>query len=119
MYGNLLLVWDDNPSYSTDQTISVFRKVLELDPGCWEAYQEIGFLYDTYLDDFVAAEAAFRTAIALGGEVNCYCGLARVLAQRGLKHESLDVLSGSNCPFGHLAVVDELRAEIRNDVWNK
>jgi len=117
LYGNLLLIWDDNPGYSTQQTIAVFRKVIELDPGCWEAYQEIGFLYDTFLDESRAAETAFRTAIALGGDENCYCGLARVLAQMGRKRESIDVLSASACPYSHLPAIAKLRTDIQRDLW--
>ena len=70
-----------------------YERAIECDPGCADAYVELGYVLDTYYDDFAGAERAFRKAIALGSRGDdVYVGLARVLAQQGRRRSALRLL---------------------------
>jgi Flp pilus assembly protein TadD len=81
------------PNITKEDYRRCYERAIECDPGFADAYVELGYVLDTYYDDFAAAERAFRKAIALGSRGDdVYVGLARVLAQQGRKRSALRLL---------------------------
>ena len=120
MYGDFLNISDadSEPDATLENVIAAYNKALELDPGCAEAHQELGFLHDLYRDDFEQSQELFRAAIALGAGADSYYGLARVMAQQGRQQEACDLLAPGNCPFASDPAIQELMGEIKAGMWS-
>ena len=46
--------------YQLDDALASYRKAIELDPGCAQAYEEIGHFHDAILDEPEQAQAYFQ-----------------------------------------------------------
>jgi len=104
----------------SDEPADYYRKALEIDPRCWEAWEELGYCYDIDCA-FDMAIDAFRHSIALGGGANSFYGLARCLAQRGDKSEALQTVSQALASCGSAEDAQELRQlkdEIERGIWD-
>lgn len=101
-----------------EEALACYERALDIDPASIEALESKGFFLDVAYDDFQAAERAFRQALALGGSVDTYVGLARVLAQAQRKQEALDLLDPSQCPFSDAQSVSTMRREIQKGIWD-
>lgn len=98
------------------QAISCFKKAVRIDPECVDALEELGYCHDI-LDEYEAAEVAFRQALACGGSPYVFAGLARLLQERGDTPGALKLLSSRSCPFQEHPAVKQMRAEIRKREW--
>ena len=115
-FGELILLSDET-RYRAADALSAYEKAVALDPEWAEPYENIGYLYDTYFNDFGQAESAFRKAIELGAEAESYTGLAGVLAQRG--DQIAEILSFlDNCPFADESAIKKMRSEIEEGQWS-
>lgn len=101
----------------TIRRLDCLRRVVELDRGHADAHEEIGYLLDTYFDDFHGAEEAFRDAIASGAGVDSYVGLARVLAQMGRREEALSLLATLSSPDATHPSVINMTNELNEGIW--
>ena len=108
---------DEQYGYTAKDYLRCFENSVRLDPEYADAQQELGFVLDTYFDEYEKAEEAFKIAIELGAEHESYFGLARVLAQMGKTDEAIASLSESDCPFYNQPDIQELRAEILHGGW--
>jgi hypothetical protein len=97
--------------------LQLYQRALSLDNANADALTEIGYIYDTYFDDYARAEGAFRAAIALGSDHMSYSGLARVLAEVGRSNEALSLLSPDQCPYSDHPSIRDLRREIVEGCW--
>jgi tetratricopeptide (TPR) repeat protein len=102
--------------YKLADALSAYERAIALDPQWAEPYEEVGYYWDNYFDDFARAEVVFRKAIELGAGAHSYAGLARVLAERGTgTAEVLAFLDG--CPYVGETVIQEMRSEIEKGLW--
>ena len=108
---------DDGCGYAAEDYLRCFKSALRCDPSNKEAYQELGYVLDTYFSDFGSAEKAFTRAIELGADHESYFGRARVLAQMGKADEAIDSLSENACPFHDHPTIQSLRSEILDGMW--
>ncbi len=95
--------------------LGCYTKAILTDPKCAEAYESLGYLFDVYADDFVAAELAFRRAIELRAGRDSFVGLARVLAETNRGRDALRLLL--KCKYRSHSAVRELMREIRSGIW--
>jgi hypothetical protein len=99
------------PEFLTHLTLAV-----QLDDSDPEAFEELGYIYDIYIDDMIQAEYYFQQAIERGGSEWCYSGLARVLEQMGRREDAFRVLD--TCPFQWAECVIDMRGEIERGEWD-
>lgn len=97
---------------------SLYSRAIALDPENADAWTSLGFVHDVYRDDFERAIDCFRQAVELGGNAECYDGLARCFAQSGRKQEALDTLEPDACPFAFEESIVTLRHEIETGMWD-
>jgi uncharacterized protein HemY len=116
--GTIMQRCGDEYYYTRADYLRCYENAVKCDVGNWEAYQELAYVLDTYFDDYVAAERAFRAAIKVGAEAESYCGLARVLAQVGKTDDAINILSEGVCPFHSDSEVQKMRAEIVAGDWS-
>jgi len=109
---------DEDFGYTAEDYRRCFENSIGCDSGNTEAYQELGYVLDTYFDAYDKAERAFRKAVELGAGYESYYGLARVLAEMGKDSEALRCLSGNACPFSQDPAIQQLRREILDGIWN-
>lgn len=109
---------DSAHGYTPADYLRCFKNAVTCDASNWEAYQELGYVFDNFFDDYTKAEQAFRTAIGLGAGIESYCGLARVLAQNGQTDKAIDSLSEDTCPFYGDGEIRALRADILAGDWS-
>lgn len=118
MKGDLIQLAADDVEIDLEEALACYQRAVELDPGSEEGWTEIGYFLDVVRDDPPAAEEAFRQAVALGGSVDSYAGLARVLAEQGREKEALAVLMPCECPWSEDARIREMKAEIEQGDWD-
>ncbi len=118
MYGDLLQLGVDDAPERLEEALVAYRRAVELDPGDVDAWCEIGCFLDVHQDDPAGAEAAFRRALALGGSLDTYAGLARLLAEQGRAPEALQLLSADACPWAENPRVLARRKEIERGDWS-
>jgi tetratricopeptide (TPR) repeat protein len=111
-----LIQFSDKSPFSLNDALQSYEQAVSIDPTNSEAYECIGTFQDTINEDFEKAEAAFRQALALGGGVRTYVGLARVLAQMGRASEAIDLLE--RCPEQENEQLMQLRKEIADGIWS-
>lgn len=117
--GNLLLLAP--PGYeSSDSPVGCYRRAVIIDDTAAEAWEDLGYYYDSYEDEFDLAIEAFEQALRCGGGVDSIYGLARSLAQANRIGEALARLDGAIA--GQLSDEDkrkliELRQEIEEREW--
>lgn len=117
MRGDLIQLSPDSPGIHIEEALECYRKAIEIDPRYIDGWTSIGYFLDVIADDFRAAEDAFRRAIAHGGSVEAFVGLARVLAEQGRENEAIALLGSSNCPWVDDAKIEKIKLEIENDEW--
>ena len=103
--------------YTADDSLRCFENSVKYDGTNPAAFQELGYVLDTYFDEYEKAERAFRTAIDLGAGYESYYGLARVLAEMDRNEQALDTLLEENCPFWQHPEIQRLQTEILEGVW--
>jgi tetratricopeptide (TPR) repeat protein len=107
----------DDHGYSGEDYLRCFENAVRCHPGNAEASRELGYVLDIYFDAYDRAEHAFRKAIELGADQECYFGLARVLAQMGKVDDAIASLSKDVCPFHDHPDIQHLRDEILAGGW--
>jgi len=114
--GDMIQLSADDCPHELKDALASYTRALEADSKCAEAYESIGYYYDTFTDDLEAAETAFRKAVELNAGLDSHIGFARVLAQRGNDAAAVRVLDC--CPAPEDEEVLSLREEIENGVWS-
>lgn len=112
-------VWEDNPKAekARAEILSCYERAVVLNPTLAEAYESIGYFYDTIENDVPSAEEPFEKAVELGGEADSHVGLARVRVQLG--HDPDEVIAWlEESPYADAPEVVELIEEIRNGDWS-
>lgn len=118
MLGDALQLAADLPATGLPAAaLKCYERAIELDPASVEALNAKAAFLDVAHDNFPAAEALYRRALALGGDVDTYTGLARVLAQSGECQAALDLLDERCCPFASDDSVIVMRREIAGGTW--
>lgn len=115
--GTIMQRCGDEHGYTSADYRQCYENAIKCNARNWEAYQELGYVLDTYSDDYAGAECAFRSAIDVGAGAESYCDLARVLAQTGKTDEAIHSLSEGACPFHSDSAVQTLGAEIVAGDW--
>jgi tetratricopeptide (TPR) repeat protein len=105
--------------FNPDGFLGCCENAVKADRRNFEAYQELGFVLDVYFDRFNEAQKAFESAIELGGGVESYYGLARVLAESGRVGDAIAGLSKDVCPYYDDPMIRELRSEIEDGSWHR
>lgn len=85
-----------------------YRKALEFDPLCGEAYEALGYLYDLD-DDYEQSELMFRAAIDCTGGPDSFIGFARMLASQDKLLEAKAILTEAKAGFE--TIVNEISNE--------
>lgn len=116
--GNLIQLSSIDAGYELEEALRSYEKAVSVDPKCSEAYEEIGYFYDTIMDAPKAAEPFFQKAIEFGAGAPSYHGLARVLAELNRAEEAVKLLSAENCSYHATADIVELIDEIRAGTWS-
>jgi hypothetical protein len=91
LLGDVAQVGGDVKLFDGDAA-TIYRKALEIDPFCAEAYEELGYLEYVVHDDGIRSERFFRTALACEERVHSYIGLAKALFLQGRNRAALRVL---------------------------
>ena len=105
--GDLMGLEGEFPSLSLGRE-DCYRKALEFDPLCGEAYEALGYLYDLD-DDYEQAELMFRVAIDCTRGPDSFIGLARTLASQDKLREAKAILTEAKTGF------ESIVAEIVNE----
>ena len=113
--GDLIQLAPERYTLGRNDVLASYVMALVLDTRFAEAYESIGYFLDTYDDNFIIAEAAFRKAIKIRPTPDSYAGLARVLAEQHRSKEALQILK--RCPFSKNAKITELIQEIKDGIW--
>jgi uncharacterized protein HemY len=103
--------------FSAEDYLRCFENAVKCNTDNWEALRELGYVLDTYFDEYEKAAEAFKKAISLGADHESYGGYARALAQMGRTEEAIACLSESTCPFHNHPEIQKLRSEIRAGDW--
>ena len=111
--GDVMQICDEE--IPIQESIHCYKRALECDPTFASAYASLGWLLDSYFDDFQNAKMNFELAIKYGCGDSARIGLARVFAQMGKAVEAHQQL---------LECVDqtsldwiEMSREIREGLW--
>lgn len=88
---------------------------MECDPTFASAYESLGWVLDSYFDDFIAARRNFELAIAYGAGDSAKIGLARVLAQMGEVVNANQILA--ECEDKTRDDWIEMSREVREGLW--
>jgi tetratricopeptide (TPR) repeat protein len=66
--GNLLQLGPQDCPLLLEESLACYKKAIEIDPQCAEAWEEAGHFYDAVLDDENAARPFFEQAARLRGQ---------------------------------------------------
>jgi Flp pilus assembly protein TadD len=111
-----LIQLSDGKQYNLADARRCYEQAVELAPESPEAYESLGFFFDSIESDPNRAEIAFRRAAELGGGPHTYAGLARVLSGQGHNTEELLAMLDA-CPHALSPPVQEMRSEILQGAW--
>ncbi len=107
--GDILQLGADS-ALGVDSAFDCYKKAIEIDPLCGEAYEELGFLCD--LNDDPTCLVAFEMAIRCDGCLESYLALARKYAEQGNVNRANACLSEASQWFTAASRrIDELKAE--------
>jgi tetratricopeptide (TPR) repeat protein len=113
--GQLIQVGPENGPHDLSDALDSLLHSIKEDNEYAEGYEEVAYFYDAVEDNPALAESYFRRAIELGGSVQAYVGLARVLAELGRAQEVVPLLQ--NSPYGDNSEVVEVLREIDDGLW--
>ena len=68
MRGDIIQLGPKECPHPLDEALASYRRSMELDPQCAEAWESIGYYHDAVLDDENAAEPFFAEAQRLRGQ---------------------------------------------------
>jgi hypothetical protein len=97
------------------ESINCYKRALQCDPTFASAYASLGWLLDSYFDDFQNAKMNFELAINYGCGDSARIGLARVFAQMGKIVEANQQLL--ECDDKTCEDWNEMSREIREGMW--
>lgn len=118
MRGNFIQLSNTEPSkYTLEDSKASYLKAIAINPDFAQGHESLGYYYDVIEEDYHSSVLHFRKALALEKRLNCYIGLARVLAQTGHKQEALLLLSPESCPHAEDMDVQIMRQEIEAGMW--
>lgn len=66
--GDLIQLGAGEPTYEIANALASYEQAVAVDPKCMEAYEEIGYFYDSVMDDVERAKPFFDQAALLKGE---------------------------------------------------
>jgi len=98
-----------------EESIACYNRAIDCDKTYAPAYESIGWVLDTYFNDFDGAEKNFLVALQHGASDTARIGLSRVLAQTGRITEAIAYLD--SCDDQTRRDVTEMRREIVEGIW--
>ncbi len=103
---------EENP-YELSDSLRAYKRALEIDPNCAEAFEGIGYYYDVFEEQYELAREAFEKALEIEERLESIIGLARIRAE--LNEKSSDIVSFlENTSFKTNNKVEELINEIND-----
>lgn len=116
--GDLIQLSTVEAEYELEDALRSYERAAAVESASADAYTEMGYFYDAVMADPASAEHSFQKAIDLGGGVQSYYGLARVLAELNREKEALSLLMPTRCPYAEEAEILEIREEIESGMWS-
>jgi tetratricopeptide (TPR) repeat protein len=118
MRGDLIQCSDSSDDgHTLLDALHSYEAALRVDSNFAEAQESIGYYYDVIEIDLERALAAFKEAVRLGGGVDSYFGLARVLAECGTARDEIFSMIQTS-PYRHHPKILEIRDEIQEGYYD-